>query len=96
MLTSSGRTNRPDTVRRLNAPAVTQVETDASGSPRRVRHRGQWHSVVEIRQHYRTDDRWWTDEPVARDYFDMLLDGGRSLTVFHDRIGRRWYTQRYG
>jgi hypothetical protein len=51
---------------------------------------------MSIRQHYRTDDRWWTDAPIARDYFDMLLDDGRSLTVFHDCIGPRWYTQRYG
>lgn len=96
MLTSSGGTSRPDTVRRLNAPVTTLVETDATGSPNRVHHRGQWHCVTEIRQHYRTDDRWWTDDPIARDYFDMLLDDGRSLTVFHDRICRRWYTQRYG
>lgn len=96
MLSSSGRTNGPDTVRRLNAPAPVRVEVDAHSSPRRVHHRGRWHGVIEIRQHYRTDDRWWTDDPVARDYFDLLLEDGRPLTLFHDRIERRWYAQRYG
>ena len=66
------------------------------GGAHRLHHRGLWRGVIEIRQHYRTDDRWWTDDPVARDYFDLLLEGGQPLTVFHDLIERRWYAQRYG
>lgn len=96
MLTSSRGTGGPDTVRRLNAPAPVRVKTGADGRPCRVHQRDRWRAVIEIRQHYRTDDRWWTDEPVARDYFDLLLEDGRPLTVFHDRLARRWYGQRYG
>jgi hypothetical protein len=73
-----------------------QVEADTDGRPRRVHHRGRWRGVTEVRQHYRTDDRWWTSEPVERDYFDLLLEDGRPLTVFHDRIARCWYRQQYG
>ena len=95
MLTSSGGTGGPDTVRRLNTPAPAQVDADADGRPRRLHHRGRWRVVTEVRQHYRTEDRWWTDDPVERDYFDLLLEDGRPLTVFHDRIARCWYGQRY-
>lgn len=96
MLTTSGGTGGPDTVRRLNVPQPLHVEADSYGTPRRVHHRGLWRAVVQVREHYRVEDRWWTSEPVARDYFDLLLESGSPFTVFHDRIDKRWYTQRDG
>jgi len=52
--------------------------------------------VSEVLDHYRTDDRWWTAEPVSRSYYELLLDDGRAMTVFHDLIQDDWYEQRYG
>ena len=96
MLTPSGRTDGPDTVRRLNVPAPLQVEVDTHGSPHRVYHRKRWYTVAQIRERYRTVDRWWTEAPISREYLDVLLDNGQPLSIFHDRIERRWYAQRYG
>lgn len=96
MLTTSGGTGGPDTVRRLNVPRPLRVETDSDGTPRRVHHRGRWRAVTQVRERYRTDDRWWTDAPASREYFELLLEDGSPFAVFHDRIDTRWYAQRDG
>ena len=96
MLTTPGGTGGPDTVRRLNTPQPLRVEADSCGTPRRVYYRGRWRAVVQVRERYRTDDRWWTHEPVARDYFELLLEDGRPITIYGDRIDGRWYAQRDG
>ena len=40
------------------------------------------------------EDRWWTERPLRRRYFELVLAGGRNVVVFHDLRDRRWYAQR--
>ncbi|MEX2245409.1 MAG: hypothetical protein WEC75_01865 [Dehalococcoidia bacterium] len=77
-------------------PSRAEVQAGGDGAPIRVRHRSRWQQVARVREHYRVEDRWWTQEPIARDYFDLTLEDGLPLTVFYDRSGRQWYEQRYG
>jgi len=70
------------------------VEADETGAPLCVRHRGRQVAVTQICERYRTDDRWWTEEPVSRTYFRLLLEDDRCVTVFHDRITGHWFEQR--
>jgi hypothetical protein len=51
-------------------------------------------SVAVIREEWRVLDRWWTDEPVVRRYFEVVLETGENTVVFHDETGGRWFTQR--
>ena len=54
----------------------------------------------------RIDDEGWREKHVARTYFEVLLEGGRRLTLFFDRATGdraagdratgRWYRQRDG
>ena len=37
-------------------------------------------------------DRWWTEEPVVRRYFEVVLETGENTVVFHDGAGGRWFT----
>lgn len=76
--------------RRLNEPRPTLVEAGVDGSPRRVDHR----EVAVVREEWRVADRWWTEEPVRRRYFDLVLEDGRAVAVFYDGERRRWFTQR--
>jgi hypothetical protein len=76
--------------RRLNAPIVVRVEAHVDGSPRRV-NRAQ---VAAVREEWRVVDRWWTEEPVSRRYFDVVLAGGERAVVFHDEEVGRWFSQR--
>ncbi len=53
---------------------------------------GRW--VDTVREEWLIEDRWWTRIPLRRHYFELVLDGGRCLTVFHDLAEGGWYEQR--
>ena len=76
--------------RRLNAPQRALVETHVDGSPKRVNRS----PVALVREEWRVVDRWWTEEPVSRRYFDVVLAGGERAVVFHDEEVGRWFSQR--
>ena len=76
--------------RRLNAPQRVLVEAHVDGSPRRVNRS----PVALVREEWRVVDRWWTEEPVSRRYFDVVLSGGEHAVVFLDEEVGRWFSQR--
>jgi hypothetical protein len=49
---------------------------------------------VHVREEWLVEDRWWTEHPLARRYFEVVLEGGRCLVVFYDRRQRAWRAQR--
>jgi hypothetical protein len=77
-------------VARFNAPRAARVEARVDGSPLDVNHR----AVALVREEWRVVDRWWTEEPVERRYFEVVLESGENTVVFHDVSTGRWYTQR--
>jgi hypothetical protein len=50
--------------------------------------------VALVREEWRVVDRWWTDEPVQRRYFDVVLETGENAVVYHDGETGAWCTQR--
>jgi hypothetical protein len=50
--------------------------------------------VAVLRDEWRVVDRWWTEEPVVRRYFELVLETGENTVVFHDGAGGGWFTQR--
>ena len=76
--------------RRLNAPRTVLVEAHADNTPRRVNRQ----AVALIREEWRVVDRWWTEEPVHRRYFDVVLETGENAVVFHDDDAGSWFAQR--
>ena len=75
---------------RLNAPRPALVETTGGGEPRLVNRE----LVIVVREEWRVVDRWWTDEPVDRRYFEVVLESGRNVCVYRDGERRCWFTQR--
>ena len=69
-----------------------RVEVDAAGAPVCVDD-GARRAVELIRESWRVDDEWWR-APVARRYFDLVLDGGRRVLLFHDLLADTWSLQR--
>jgi hypothetical protein len=51
-------------------------------------------AVEVVREEWRVVDRWWTDEPVNRRYFEVVLESGRNTAVFYDEERTAWFTQR--
>ena len=76
--------------RRLNAPQPALVESHSDGTPRRVNRQ----TVALLREEWRVVDRWWTEEPVSRRYFDLVLETGENAVVYHDGDAGSWFTQR--
>jgi hypothetical protein len=50
--------------------------------------------VAIVREEWRVVDRWWTEEPVSRRYFDIVLESGQQVVVFKDEEQATWFTQR--
>ena len=75
-------------VGRLNVPRPALVETTLDGTPRVVNRE----AVTLVREEWRVVDRWWTEEPVQRRYFEVVLESGQNTVVFRDQGS--WFTQR--
>jgi hypothetical protein len=76
--------------RRINEPQRALVEAHVDGSPGQVNRT----AVAVVREEWRVVDRWWTEEPVSRRYFDVVLAGGENAVVFFDEEQGRWFSQR--
>jgi hypothetical protein len=75
---------------RLNAPRPAVVEVSFDGTPWEVNRQ----AVAVLREEWRVVDRWWTEEPVSRRYFDVVLQSGENAVVFRDEAKGCWFTQR--
>ncbi len=76
--------------KRLNAPAAVHVREGPSGRPAAVEDR----QVEAVRESWLVEDRWWTDEPLRRRYWEVVTADGRSLVVFRDLGSGSWFAQR--
>ena len=90
MVAHSGDTSAVRTAGRLNAPRPARVQVRIDGVPCEVNHL----PVAVLREEWRVLDRWWTEEPVLRRYFEVVLESGENTVVFHDGSGGGWFTQR--
>jgi hypothetical protein len=76
--------------RALNAPRPALVEPRFDGTPSEVNRQ----PVALVREEWRVVDRWWTEEPVSRRYFEVVLESGENTVVFRDEERGTWFTQR--
>jgi hypothetical protein len=74
--------------RRLNEPhpALVVAEEGIPAAVNRV-------PVASVREEWRVADRWWTEEPVRRRYFEVVLETGRNVVVFRDEERGEWFRQ---
>ncbi len=90
MVAHPGSARAVRTAGRLNEPRPARVEANFDGTPWQVNHQ----PVVVIREEWRVLDRWWTEEPVVRRYFGLVLETGENTAVSHDAARGGWFTQR--
>ena len=76
--------------RRLATPRKVEVHTGDEGRPQRIGGRG----VEAVRESWLVEDRWWSEGPLRRRYWEVVTDDGRNLVVFRDLRAGRWYQQR--
>ena len=78
--------------RRIAEPLPAVVTADATGVPLQVDGR----TVDAVRETWLVEDRWWTEHPLRRRYWEIVTSCGRNLVVFRDLVEpeRGWYRQR--
>ena len=50
--------------------------------------------MAAIQDRWRIDDEWWREHAIARLYYQLLLDDGSLLVVYHDLLHDAWFEQR--
>jgi hypothetical protein len=75
---------------RLNEPRPALVEEEFDGTPGQVNRQ----PVAAVREEWRVLDRWWTEEPINRRYFEVVLESGQNIVVFRDDERGGWFSQR--
>ncbi len=87
MSTTTKTTSGP---RRLGAPRRVAVRAAQDGRPLVVDGR----EVDAVRESWLIEDRWWTDRPVRRRYWEVVTVCGRNDVIFHELLSGRWWRQR--
>lgn len=67
------------------APIAVVVAKRRGAAPRPLR-------VTAIRERWRIDDEWWR-HPLSRDYASVVLEDGRSMVLYLDRVEGGWWVQ---
>jgi hypothetical protein len=81
---------RASRARPIYQPRAAVVEARVDGTPVLVNRQ----PVSLVREEWRVVDRWWTEEPVSRRYFEVVLQSGENAVVFRDEERSCWFTQR--
>jgi CO dehydrogenase/acetyl-CoA synthase delta subunit len=76
--------------RRLSVPWRVSVSAGDDGCPIEVDGR----VIDAVRESWLIEDRWWTDRPMRRRYWEVVTTCGRNEVVFHDLTSSRWWRQR--
>ncbi len=79
-------------LRRLDQPRPLHVIVTPAGVPHAIVVDGKRRPVTSIREDWLVQDRWWTDQPVDRHYFELIIEPGHVLIVFHDTRAADWFT----
>jgi hypothetical protein len=77
-------------VKRLAEPQPADVRAGPDGHPEEIDGR----AVDAVRESWLIEDRWWTDAPLRRRYWEVVTADGRNLVAFRDLVRGRWYMQR--
>ena len=73
----------------VGSPRVA-VDADPEGRPLVVDSR----TIDAVRESWLIEDRWWTEKPLRRLYWEVVTTCGRDEVVFNDLRSGRWWRQR--
>lgn len=76
--------------RRIAEPRAVTVRADDAGRPVTV----AGEAIDAVRESWLVEDRWWSERPLRRRYWEVVTFRGRNLVVFHELVHQRWYRQR--
>jgi hypothetical protein len=74
----------------VGEPRAVRVRADRRGRPLDVDGR----TVDAVRESWLVEDRWWTEQPLRRRYWEVVTADGRDLVVFRELPSGAWFGQR--
>ena len=77
-------------LKRLATPRAIPVRTEEGGRPTAIDGR----AVEAVRESWLVEDRWWTDAPLRRRYWEVVTADGRDVVVYRDLEAGGWFAQR--
>lgn len=69
-----------DRAKRLGMPVPVRVRADGRGRPMTV----DGCRVEAVRESWLVEDRWWTDAPLRRRYWEVVTSRGQCLVLFRE------------
>ena len=72
----------------INEPRLARVRW-SDGMPTEV----NGEAIESLRESWLVEDRWWTEKPLRRRYWEVVDARGRNLVVFHDLRSGGWFLQ---
>ena len=77
-------------MKRLGTPRPAPVRAASDGTPEAV---GRI-AVEAVAEEWVVEDGWWTQRPLRRRYFELVLEDGSDVVVFYAPDSDRWFRQR--
>jgi hypothetical protein len=77
-------------LKRLATPRAVTVRMEDGGRPAAIDGR----AVEAVRESWLVEDRWWTDAPLRRRYWEVVTTDGRDVVVYRDLEAGGWFAQR--
>jgi hypothetical protein len=71
-----------------NVPRAIGVQT-LDGTPFAI----AGERVATAAESWLVEDRWWTEQPLRRRYWELTTVRARNIVVFHDMVADRWFAQ---
>jgi hypothetical protein len=93
MVSHSRTPSRAGQLRPLNQPRRIEVVVERERPVTLIDGQDR-HRIVQIQDTWIIDDEWWRD-PISRQYFQVVLEGGIVRTIYHDRASGTWHAQSY-
>ena len=75
--------------RSLGLPRPARVRREREGRPLEV----DGEAVEQVCESWLVEDRWWTEMPLRRRYWELVSARGVNLVVFHDLQAGGWFSQ---
>lgn len=78
----------------IGVPFPGRVITGPSGAPHAVITGDRRRRVLRILDRWITKDRWWTETPIERRYFQVQVEPGRQLLLYVESPSGVWHHRR--
>jgi hypothetical protein len=90
-VTPPGRRSTGGGLRAVGAPRPVRMITAPDGTPHATILDERRRRVLSVRDDWLVQDLWWTDRPVDRHYYELVLEPGRLVVAYREAPGGDWF-----